>query len=39
MAELGNTPRYETLQQFKETVHRDRLKWAEVVKTVGATIE
>ena len=39
MAELGNTPRYETLEQFKETVHRDRLKWAEVVKTVGATIE
>jgi len=39
MAELGNTPRYETLQQFKETVHRDRLKWAEVVKAVGATIE
>jgi tripartite-type tricarboxylate transporter receptor subunit TctC len=39
MVELGNTPRYETLQQFKETVHRDRLKWAEVVKTVGATIE
>lgn len=39
MVELGNTPRYETLQQFKETVHRDRLKWAEVVKAVGATIE
>lgn len=39
MADLGNTPRYETLQQFKETVHRDRLKWAEVVKTVGATID
>jgi tripartite-type tricarboxylate transporter receptor subunit TctC len=39
MADLGNAPRYETLQQFKETVHRDRLKWAEVVKTVGATIE
>lgn len=39
MAELGDTPRYETLAQFKETVHRDRPKWAEVVKTVGATIE
>ncbi|WP_428671010.1 Bug family tripartite tricarboxylate transporter substrate binding protein [Reyranella sp.] len=39
MADLGNTPRYETLQQFKETVHRDRLKWAEVVKAVGVTIE
>lgn len=39
LADLGNTPRYETLEQFKETVHRDRLKWAEVVKQVGATIE
>ncbi|CAN5481243.1 tripartite tricarboxylate transporter substrate binding protein [soil metagenome] len=39
MADLGNTPRYETLLQFKATVHRDRLKWAEVVKTVGATID
>jgi len=39
MADLGNTPRYETLQQFKETVQRDRLKWVEVVKAVGATID
>src|SRR5436190_590079 len=39
MADLGNTPRYETLEQFKATVHNDRLKWAEVVKTVGATID
>jgi len=39
MVELGNTPRYETLEQFKATVHADRLKWAEVVKTVGATID
>jgi tripartite-type tricarboxylate transporter receptor subunit TctC len=39
LAELGNTPRYETLAQFKETVHRDRLHWAEVVKDVGAQIE
>ena len=39
LAELGNTPRYETLAQFKETVHRDRLHWAEVVKAVGAQIE
>ena len=36
---LGNTPRYETLQQFKETVKRDRAKWAEVVKAAGATID
>lgn len=36
---MGNTPRYETLDQFKATVHADRAKWAEVVKSVGATIE
>jgi tripartite-type tricarboxylate transporter receptor subunit TctC len=39
MVELGNTPRYETLEQFRATVHNDRLKWAEVVKAVGATID
>jgi tripartite-type tricarboxylate transporter receptor subunit TctC len=39
LIELGNTPRYETIEQFKATVHRDRLKWADVVKSVGATIE
>ena len=39
LIELGNTPRYETVEQFKDTVHRDRLKWADVVKSVGATIE
>jgi tripartite-type tricarboxylate transporter receptor subunit TctC len=39
LAELGNTPRYESLAQFKETVRRDRLKWAEIVKAVGAQIE
>ena len=39
LIELGNTPRYETLEQFKATVKRDRAKWAEVVKAVGATID
>jgi tripartite-type tricarboxylate transporter receptor subunit TctC len=39
LSELGNTPRYETLEQFKATVHADRLKWAEVVKAAGATID
>ena len=39
LIELGNTPRYETVEQFGETVHRDRLKWADVVKSVGATID
>jgi len=39
MADLGNTARYETLEQFKATVKADRAKWAEVVKSVGATID
>jgi tripartite-type tricarboxylate transporter receptor subunit TctC len=39
LIELGNTPRYETLEQFKATVKRDRAKWAEVVKTVGAKVD
>jgi tripartite-type tricarboxylate transporter receptor subunit TctC len=39
LAELGNTPRYETLEQFKATVKADRTKWAEVVKTVGAQVD
>jgi tripartite-type tricarboxylate transporter receptor subunit TctC len=39
LIELGNTPRYETLAQFKETVKRDRARWAAVVKAVGATID
>ena len=39
LADLGNTPRYETLDQFRATVKADRAKWAEVVKAVGAKIE
>ena len=39
LVELGNTPRYETLDQFKATVKRDRAKWAEVVKAVGAKVD
>jgi tripartite-type tricarboxylate transporter receptor subunit TctC len=39
LVELGNTPRYETLEQFKATVTRDRAKWAETVKAVGAKID
>ena len=39
LVELGNTPRYETLDQFKATVKRDRAKWAETVKAVGAKID
>jgi tripartite-type tricarboxylate transporter receptor subunit TctC len=39
LIELGNTPRYETLDQVKATVKRDRAKWAEVVKAVGARVD
>jgi tripartite-type tricarboxylate transporter receptor subunit TctC len=39
LAELGNTPRYETVEQFTITVKRDRAKWAEVVKAVGAKVD
>ena len=39
LVELGNTPRYETLEQFKATVKRDRAKWAETVKAVGAKVD
>lgn len=39
LIELGNTPRYETLQQFKETVKRDRANWAKVVNAVGAKVD
>lgn len=39
LIELGNTPRYETLAQFKATVKADRARWAEIVKAAGATID
>jgi tripartite-type tricarboxylate transporter receptor subunit TctC len=39
LADLGNTPRWETLEQFTATVKRDRAKWAEVVKAVGAKVD
>jgi len=39
LVELGNTPRYETPAQFRATVARDRAKWAETVKAVGAKID
>jgi len=35
----GNTPRIETVEQFRATVKTDRARWAEVVKSVGAAIE
>jgi tripartite-type tricarboxylate transporter receptor subunit TctC len=39
LIDLGNTPRAETVEQFKATVHADRLKWAAVVKQSGASID
>ena len=39
LMDTGNTPRYETPEQFKATVKADRAKWAEVVKASGATID
>jgi tripartite-type tricarboxylate transporter receptor subunit TctC len=38
-AELGNTPRIETVEQFRATVKADRARWAAVVKAAGATID
>jgi len=37
--ELGNTPRWESPADFRQTVRSDRAKWAEVVKSVGATVD
>jgi len=39
LIELGNTPRWEPPEQFRQTVKADRQKWAAVVKEVGATID
>jgi tripartite-type tricarboxylate transporter receptor subunit TctC len=39
LIQLGNTPRWETPEQFRATVKADRAKWAAVVKQVGATID
>jgi tripartite-type tricarboxylate transporter receptor subunit TctC len=36
---LGNTPRWESPDQFRATVKSDRAKWAAVVRQVGATID
>jgi tripartite-type tricarboxylate transporter receptor subunit TctC len=35
----GNTPRIESVEQFRATVKADRARWAEVVRSVGAAIE
>jgi tripartite-type tricarboxylate transporter receptor subunit TctC len=39
LVQLGNTPRWESPEQFRATVKADRAKWAAVVKQIGATID
>ncbi len=39
LIDTGNTPRWETPEQFKATVKADRAKWAVVVKESGATVD
>jgi tripartite-type tricarboxylate transporter receptor subunit TctC len=39
LVQLGNTPRWESPEQFRATVKSDRARWAVVVKEVGATID
>ncbi|MEO7727760.1 MAG: tripartite tricarboxylate transporter substrate binding protein [Burkholderiales bacterium] len=39
LLDAGNTPRIETVEQFRATVKADRAKWAVVVKASGATID
>lgn len=39
LVELGNTPRSETVEQFRATVKSDRARWAAVVKATGASID
>ena len=39
LIDSGNTPRIESVEQFRATVRSDRAKWAAVVKASGATID
>ena len=39
LLELGNTPRYESPEQFRATVKADRAAWAAVVKQSGASVD
>ena len=39
LTELGNTPHWEPVAQFRQTVKANRARWAEVVKQVGASID
>lgn len=39
LAGIGNAVRYETPEQFKATIKKDRELWAGVVKSSGATVD
>jgi tripartite-type tricarboxylate transporter receptor subunit TctC len=39
LLDAGNTPRIETVEQFRATVKADRAKWTAVVKASGASID
>jgi tripartite-type tricarboxylate transporter receptor subunit TctC len=39
LTELGNTPHWESVTQFRQTVKDNRARWAEVVKAVGASVD
>ena len=39
LTELGNTPHWESVAQFRQTVKDNRARWAEVVKAVGASVD
>jgi len=39
LAQLGNTPRWESPADFRATVKSDRAKWTAVVRQIGATID
>lgn len=39
LAGIGNATRYETAEQFRATIKKDRAQWAEVVKKSGATVD
>ncbi len=39
LVELGNTPRWESPEQFRATIKSDRAAWAAVVKASGASVD
>ena len=39
LVELGNTPRWESPEQFRATIKTDRAAWAAVVKASGASVD